>query len=149
MFISYETIRHYTFSNRVFAGHTQSWEKGQPGLLTQCYDPWGEHPLPNTYGPMDPTKASVFEFLAELYGEIAEVFPDKMVHIGGDEVNLKCWKTNPRILEVMDLWNITGDFRQLESHFIESVLNIVDNLPGDKQSIGMNINYKKSATFPN
>ena len=118
------------------SGHTQSWEKGMPGLLTQCYDPFGKNAIGNKFGPMDPTKASVFNFLAEFYSEIGEVFPDEMIHIGGDEVNLKCWKSNPRILDVMDLWNITGDFRQLESHFIESVLQIVDKLPGNKQSLG-------------
>jgi hypothetical protein len=72
----------------VASGHTESWELGHPGLLTPCYRngvPNGEH------GPMDPTKKSTFDFLQRFFKEITTVFPDKYVHIGGDEVNLECW----------------------------------------------------------
>eukprot|EP00095_Tigriopus_kingsejongensis_P004123 maker-scaffold122_size333723-snap-gene-2.35 protein:Tk04123 transcript:maker-scaffold122_size333723-snap-gene-2.35-mRNA-1 annotation:"beta-hexosaminidase subunit alpha-like" len=109
-------------------GHTQSWEKGQPGLLTECYDSLRNKPDGN-FGPMDPTKESVFVFLEQLYQEISEVFPEKYVHIGGDEVSFKCWRTNPLINDFMDQWNITGNYKRLESYFIERVLNIVEGLP--------------------
>lgn len=71
-------------------GHTQSWEKGQPGLLTECYDPLTGRPN-GKFGPMDPTKSEVFDFLTKLYKEISEVFPEEYVHIGGDEVSTNCW----------------------------------------------------------
>ena len=41
-------------------GHTESWEPGHPGLLTPCYHSGAPNGL---YGPMDPTKNSVFDFL--------------------------------------------------------------------------------------
>ncbi len=110
---------------------------------------------------MNPTKESVYVFLEQLYSEIASVFPDQYLHIGGDEVDTNCWweyddvhnmikakctveimhnwyirKNNPRIREVMDLWNITGRYRLLESFFVERVLSIVKDLPGGKSSIG-------------
>lgn len=40
---------------------------------------------------MDPTKEFVFSFLSEFYGEIKSVFPEKYVHLGGDEVPFDCW----------------------------------------------------------
>ncbi len=33
----------------------------------------------------------MFEFLKELFDEIANVFPDRYIHIGGDEVQFECW----------------------------------------------------------
>jgi len=57
-------------------------------VLTQCYN--GEQPN-GDLGPMDPTRNSTFTFLKELFTEIANVFPDRYIHLGGDEVNFTCW----------------------------------------------------------
>ncbi len=70
----------------MFTGHTQSWELGQPGLLAVC-----NGTKLSTYGPMNPIKQSVYDFLSSFFGEIYSVFPDKFLHIGGDEVDLSCW----------------------------------------------------------
>lgn len=32
-------------------GHSNSWGKSQPGLLTQCYDANGQ-PIPDSFGPI-------------------------------------------------------------------------------------------------
>lgn len=69
-------------------GHTQSWELGQPGVLTSCYT--DGHP-DGTKGPMDPSNESLFDFLTALFEELSEVFPDNFVHLGGDEVDTTCW----------------------------------------------------------
>ena len=70
------------------SGHTQSWELGHPGLLTECYA--GGRP-DGRKGPMDPTKESVYDFLKVFFKEIGTVFPDKYMHLGGDEVTTSCW----------------------------------------------------------
>ncbi len=73
-------------------GHTQSWEPGQPGVLAKCNDRNIKEGSKNIkYGPMNPASDKVFDFLKEFLGEVAEVFPDKAVHLGGDEVNHDCW----------------------------------------------------------
>jgi hexosaminidase len=71
-------------------GHTKSWELGRPGLLTACEDINGTRT--GIYGPLDPTVKSTFDFLADFFEEITRTFPDKFLHIGGDEVELtSCW----------------------------------------------------------
>ena len=70
-------------------GHTQSFEPGQPGLLTECYDNMGHKN--GFYGPMNPTKKRVYAFIEEFFEEITQVFPEKYLHLGADEVDFKCW----------------------------------------------------------
>ena len=50
---------------------------------------------------MDPTREEVYQFLDAFIGEMAALFPDEYFHIGGDEVNGKQWKSNPRIQAFM------------------------------------------------
>jgi len=108
-------------------GHTQSFEPGHPGLLTECYNSAGEKN--GLKGPMDPTKKSVYKFLEEFFQEVTQVFPDKYVHLGGDEVDFSCWKSNPDILKFMSALNISGEFSKLESIYIHKLLDIVGSLP--------------------
>uniref|UniRef100_A0A4W5KQH4 Beta-hexosaminidase subunit alpha n=1 Tax=Hucho hucho TaxID=62062 RepID=A0A4W5KQH4_9TELE len=69
-------------------GHTQSWGKGQPGLLTPCYK--GTVPT-GTFGPVDPANSSSYQFMTRLFKEVTSVFPDSYIHLGGDEVDFTCW----------------------------------------------------------
>jgi hexosaminidase len=74
---------------------------------------------------LDPTNDAVYTFLDSLIGEMASLFPDDYFHIGGDEVNGKAWKNNPRIQAFMkahDLKN-TAD---LQTYFSEHVVPLVE-----------------------
>ena len=81
-----------------FSGHADSWEAGQPGLLTKCNTVNDTNNVSGSrqkqawnYGPINPIKESVYTFLASFFKEIANIFPDKLMHLGGDEVGTKCW----------------------------------------------------------
>lgn len=75
------------------AGHTASWGKGYPGLLTDCYNaqeqPTGEK------GPINPVRNETYALLWAFLREAAGLFPDTYVHLGGDEVPFECWQVRP------------------------------------------------------
>ncbi|RXM30506.1 Beta-hexosaminidase subunit alpha [Acipenser ruthenus] len=106
-------------------GHTQSWGKGQPGLLTACYK--GLVPS-GTFGPVNPMLNTSYQFMSMLFNEISSVFPDSYLHLGGDEVNFACWKSNPDIQEFMKKMGFGTDYRKLESFYIENLVKIVTAL---------------------
>jgi len=108
-------------------GHTQSFEPGQPGLLTECYDSRGQK---NGFmGPMNPTKKRVYAFLEAFFEEVTQVFPDKYLHLGGDEVDFNCWRSNPNITSFMKKWNLGSDYHRLEAIYIKKLLDIVSSYP--------------------
>jgi hexosaminidase len=45
---------------------------------------------------VDPSREETFDFLAGVWGEIASLFPDSTVHIGGDEF-WGCWGESPAV----------------------------------------------------
>uniref|UniRef100_A0AAY4DCA8 Beta-hexosaminidase n=1 Tax=Denticeps clupeoides TaxID=299321 RepID=A0AAY4DCA8_9TELE len=102
-------------------GHTQSWGNGQPSLLTPCYR--GDVPS-GTYGPVNPILDSTYVFMANLLKEVTSVFPDSYIHLGGDEVDFSCWKSNPDIKAFMKKMGFGSDFTKLESFYMQNIVNI-------------------------
>ncbi|KAM9495161.1 LOW QUALITY PROTEIN: beta-hexosaminidase subunit alpha [Clarias gariepinus] len=99
-------------------GHTESWG-GQPDLLTPCYRrivPTG------TFGSINPMLRSNYQFMSSLLKEVTSVFPDSFVHLGGDDVDIKCWKSNSSVQAFIGKTGF-GDDTKLES-YMESIMNI-------------------------
>lgn len=44
-----------------------------------------------TFGPINPIIESNYDFIKELFTEVHAVFPDRYLHLGGDEVSFNCW----------------------------------------------------------
>ncbi len=88
-------------------GHATSWFVGYPELASapgpyQIKRTWGIHdPV------MDPTRESTYQFLDKFFKEMATLFPDEYIHIGGDENNGKYWSANAEIQAFMKKHNLT------------------------------------------
>jgi len=80
-------------------GHTGAWLVGHPELAAAP----GPYALERRWGifdpVLDPTRDEVFRVLGRFLGEMASIFPDPCMHIGGDEVNGVQWDASPAIAE--------------------------------------------------
>jgi hexosaminidase len=78
-------------------GHTTSWFVSHPELASKP----GPYQIERQWGifepVMDPSNEQLYELLDGFLGEMAALFPDPYMHIGGDEVEGKDWKENPKI----------------------------------------------------
>ncbi|CAH2236695.1 jg20913 [Pararge aegeria aegeria] len=88
--------------------------------LTVCFNaqPWQSFCVEPPCGQLNPIKDELYDYLEDIYSDMAEVFPTDIFHMGGDEVSEKCWNTSTEIQQFMkqnrwdldnagflDLWN--------------------------------------------
>jgi hexosaminidase len=73
---------------------------------------------------LDPTNEKVYAFLDAFIGEMAALFPDEYFHVGGDEVNGKQWRANPRIQAFMKQHGLQNT-ADLQAYFSGRLLPLV------------------------
>ncbi|MEP5568654.1 MAG: family 20 glycosylhydrolase [Halioglobus sp.] len=76
-----------------------------------------------------------FEFLTELFAEVAQLFPFEYVHIGGDEVVKDHWQDCYRCQRLMQTHNMSS-VDQLHGYFVARVETILSSL--GRRAIGWN-----------
>lgn len=114
-------------------GHSTAWLVAYPELSS------GKAPagIRREFGiadyAIDPTREETYTFLAGFLAEMAQIFPDQYVHIGGDETPAPDWKTSPRILEFMRKHDLKSS-EALQAYFNQRVLKILTGL--HKRMIG-------------
>ncbi|KAI6649480.1 Beta-hexosaminidase subunit alpha-like [Oopsacas minuta] len=105
-------------------GHTASWGKGQPDLLTTCYQ---DDKPDGTYGPINAISDTTWPFLTALFKEIVTDFKYQYIHLGGDEVRFDCWKSNPSIQKWMKDMNYT-DYAMFEQYYMSKLIELIEQL---------------------
>jgi hexosaminidase len=86
-------------------GHAGSWCVGYPEVC----------PSPTCTMPLNPASPATFELIESMLGEctgktpLAGLFPESMIHLGGDEVKTKCWSKTPSVAAWLAKNNYTAD----------------------------------------
>ena len=65
-----------------------------------------------------------YELLADILGEVCELFPAEHIHIGGDEVDMSQWKQCPRCQALMRENNMTNT-AELQQYFMSRLTDIL------------------------
>jgi len=76
---------------------------------------------------------NTFNFLKDVFTEIADLFPSQYIHIGGDEANKKQWIESEEVQEIMKNLELENE-TQLQSYFISRMEKILNSL--NKKIIG-------------
>jgi hexosaminidase len=105
-------------------GHATSWLVGYPELGS-APGPYKIERGAGIFEPaLDPTREPTYRFLEGFLGEMATLFPDAYMHIGGDENEGKQWDRNPQIQAFMKEKGIK-DNHALQAYFNQRVLKIL------------------------
>jgi hexosaminidase len=105
-------------------GHSTSWLVGYPELGS-APGPYKIERGAGIFEPaLDPTNEEVYKFLDQFLGEMAALFPDAYMHIGGDENEGKQWDRNPKIQAFMKE-HAVKDNRALQTYFNQRLLKIL------------------------
>jgi hexosaminidase len=114
-------------------GHTSSWFVGYPELAS-APGPYEIARRPGVHDPtMDPSKESTYMFLKNFLTEMAGLFPDAYMHIGGDENNGKQWDANAQIAKFKEAQGFSSN-HELQAYFNVRIAEILTTL--NKRMIG-------------
>lgn len=105
-------------------GHSSSWFVGYPELASAPGPFAMERELGIRDAAMDPTREEVYKFIDEFIEEMAAIFPDEYLHIGGDEVNGKQWAANAQIQAFMRAHDMKNH-HDLQVYFNQRLLKIL------------------------
>lgn len=107
-------------------GHAMAAIASYPELST---DPSKEYKVRHIWGVeddvYDASNEKVFEFISDIFDEIAPLFPSKYIHIGGDECPKISWKNSAKCQAFMRANNIKTE-EELQSYFIKRAEKIAE-----------------------
>jgi hexosaminidase len=105
-------------------GHTTAWLAAYPELAGSP----GPYQIERSWGvfnpAMDPSKKKVYSFLDSFIEEMASIFSDEYIHIGGDEVNGRQWNDNAKIRSFKSSKQLK-DNRDLQAFFNQRLVKIL------------------------
>lgn len=103
---------------------------------------------PDAFNISDPR---VYEFLENVLLEVMELFPSKIIHIGGDEVKFDAWKDSEEVITFMNEHDLKSP-ADLQIYFTNTISNFIDKndhrMMGWNEIVGSNIHeWQKDADY--
>ncbi len=80
----------------------------------------------NIENTLNPADEKVYEFIDKVYGEVAQLFPSKYIHMGGDECYKGYWEESSEVQAFMKK-NKIKDAHELQSYFVKRVQKIINS----------------------
>ena len=118
-FIVYAAKRHVEIIPEIdMPGHMMAAVKIYPSLT--CDSTVGDGQ--GFSNPICPCNDKVLEFAKDIFSEIADLFPSKYIHIGGDEVDKRHWEKSSVCQQFMRERGFKN-FSQLQSYFNDYMMN--------------------------
>ena len=77
-------------------GHSTAWSISHPELYITCPSR-GKGNFGGYQRVIDPTLAATWDFLDKFFAELAGRFPDRYIHLGGDEVDDACFNASSSV----------------------------------------------------
>ena len=108
-------------------GHSVAWLMAYPELASGSTPTSIRREFGVSEYAIDPTRDETYTFIDKFLTEMATIFPDAYVHIGGDESPAPDWKKNPRILAFKQQHNLK-DNDALQAYFNTRVLKTIARL---------------------
>lgn len=103
-------------------GHSMALLTAYPELAVAPIDP--RDPLAKPKSALNPASESTYDFLKKLLGEMAELFPDRHFHVGGDEVSDVAWQDSAAVEAFKQKHGLTSKI-QVEAWFHDRVRKIL------------------------
>lgn len=108
-------------------GHAMAAISAYPELAT---DPNKRHYTPRIIWGVeedvyDASNEKVYQFISDIFDEIAPLFPSKYIHIGGDECPKISWKNSANCQAFMKKNNLKNE-EELQSYFIKRAEKIAE-----------------------
>lgn len=106
-------------------GHATAWVVSHPEIAS-APGPYKIERQPGVFDPtLDPTNEKTYKLLEVFFTEMAQLFPDAYLHIGGDENEGKQWAANQQIQAFMKKNGLkTQD--DLQQYFNKRILKFIE-----------------------
>ena len=93
-----------------------------PDEAKKCALTWG---IFNKFNNVLAPKPEVFDFLADVFSEVCDLFPGQYIHVGGDECAKRWWQESEETQSFMREHGLK-DEKALQSYFIHYVQRVVN-----------------------
>ncbi|XP_003249914.1 chitooligosaccharidolytic beta-N-acetylglucosaminidase [Apis mellifera] len=90
-------------------------------------EPWKDYCVEPPCGQLNPANDKVYEILEGIYKDIMLDFQPDLFHMGGDEVNINCWRSSTSItnwMQTVKHWDLSeSSFYKLWHYFQEKAID--------------------------